>query len=149
VYRTGAECSYTYTDGKNRPESGTTLRWLIADSASGMYMPIMGETGTTLSITKDMSGKFIKVEVTPANTMKTGHPLSGDNGRNFVIRPGDTDKNGTVNFVDAVKVLQYLTEKTVLDAQSKAASDVEGKDGVNINDVVNILNADVGLMNLD
>lgn len=141
--------SYIYTDGKNRPESGTTIRWLIADSASGIYMPIIGQTGTTLTIAKDMAGKFIKVEVTPANTVKTGQPSSGDNGRNFVIRPGDTDKNGTVNFVDAVKVLQYLTEKTVLDAQSKAASDIEGKDGVNINDVVNILNADVGLINLD
>lgn len=141
--------SYTYTDGKNRPECGTTIRWLIANSAAGEYSVIPGETNSTLTITKDMAGKSIKVEIIPANTEETGLPVRGDNGRNIVIRLGDVDKNGTTNFIDALRVLQSLTEKVVLDSQSKAAADVDGKDDINVNDVVGILNADIRLISLD
>ncbi|KNY27643.1 fibronectin type III domain-containing protein [Pseudobacteroides cellulosolvens] len=141
--------SYKYTDGNNRTESGTKFRWLIKDVANGEYNPIEGAVDKSLKVTKNMIGKAIKVEVTPANAEDMGLSVAGDNGRNVVIRIGDVNKDNKVTYVDGLKTLQYITGKTTLDDQALIAADIIGMDGVNVNDVVTILKADVGSITLE
>lgn len=141
--------SYTYSDENNREENGTLFRWLVADSENGEYRALVNENSSSLAVTKDMIGKFIKVEVTPANAEATGLAVCGDNGRNRVIKLGDVDKNGVIDYVDALKTLQSIKGKIVLDPQSMAGADVIGDDGVNAIDVDMMLNVDVELSNLE
>jgi|GEM_PF-919142 len=141
--------SYTYSDEENKPENGTVFRWLIADSENGEYRTVLGEDNKALLLTKEMVDKFIKIEVTPSNGQQIGLPVRGDNGRNRVIRLGDVDKNGIVDYVDALKILQSLKGTILLDPQSMIGADVEGEDGVNGNDAIKILNVDIELTNLD
>ncbi|HEY9060226.1 MAG TPA: dockerin type I domain-containing protein [Pseudobacteroides sp.] len=137
---------YRYIDGKNRPETGTTFRWLAADHGTGNYIPIKGAETNIITITKDLAGKDIKVEVTPRNAEDTGAAAAGDNGRNLVIRLGDVNKDGKVSYIDALLTMHLITGKIDLDSQSKAAADLNRSNEADINDVVRILRSDVGLV---
>lgn len=60
----------------------STFCWLISDTAEGIYMPLEDEHESTLSVTSDLLGKFIKFEVTPVSLQgpvigesKTSSPL--------------------------------------------------------------------------
>lgn len=139
--------SYNYFDEKGRSESGTTFRWLVGNEKDE-YVPLYGQSGPVLKVTKEMVGKYIKVEVTPSNSEDTGVPVSGHNKRNMVIRIGDVDKNGEVNFVDGLKALQFIKGKIVLDPQSIVAGDVVGNTGIDTDDVTKILDVDVGLSSI-
>ncbi|KNY27055.1 fibronectin type III domain-containing protein [Pseudobacteroides cellulosolvens] len=141
--------SYTYIDQNNRPESGTKFRWLIADTVTGTYSPIDSAANKTLKVTKEMIGKAIKVEVIPANLEDTGIAVCGDNGRNIVIKTGDVNRDNKVNYIDGLKTLQHITGKTKLDPQAMIAADVLDMDGVNINDAVTMLKADIGLITIE
>ena len=141
--------SYTYSDEENRPEDGTLFHWLIADSENGEYNAVSGVNSAKLLLTKEMVDKYIKIEVTPSNGQQTGLSIRGDNGRSKVIRLGDVDKNGVVNYVDALKILQSIKGKILLDPQSMVGADVEGEDGINGDDAIRILNYDIELTNLD
>ncbi len=141
---------YAYSDSLNRPEAGTTFRWLAADHGTGNYIAIEGAENKTFTVTKDLTGKDIKVEVTPCNSEDKGLAVSGDNGRNAVISLGDVNKDGAVNFVDALLTLQSITGKyTFGDKQAESAADVTFSDGININDVIQILKSDVGIISLN
>lgn len=139
---------YRYTDEKNRPETGTTFRWMAAEHGTGNYAPIKGAETKTITITKDLAGKDIKVEVTPRNAEDTGVAATGDNGRNLVIRLGDVNKDGKVSYIDALLIMHLITEKVYLDPQSKAAADINKSNEADISDVVRILRSDVGLITL-
>jgi uncharacterized protein (TIGR02145 family) len=57
---------YTYTDGENDAESGTSFKWYVADNASGLNeAEIAGETTTTLLLKAAQLAKFVRVGVTP------------------------------------------------------------------------------------
>ncbi len=45
--------------------NSSSFRWLIANAADGIFMPLESETTDTLSITEEMLGKYLKFEVTP------------------------------------------------------------------------------------
>lgn len=45
----------------------STYRWLFSSTPNGIYMPIEGQTTSTLSITSEMIGKYVKFEVTPCS----------------------------------------------------------------------------------
>lgn len=136
---------YDYFDAKNRLESGTTFRWLKAEHGTENYVEIEGALSNTLVVTEDLAGKDIIVEVTPANAENKGIAITGHNDRNMVISLGDVSKDGTLNFIDAMLVLRSITGKITLDSQATKAADVNGADGINVNDVVKILRKDVGL----
>jgi len=55
---------YEYRDEERDPEGTSLYRWLVSDSINGIYSPIAGATGKTLTLTEELSGKFVKFEVT-------------------------------------------------------------------------------------
>lgn len=63
---------YEYHDRNGDTEEGSAYRWLVSDTADGTYLPIQGATGKTYTIPQNMTGKFIKFEVTPKNTALLG-----------------------------------------------------------------------------
>ncbi|MDP4182138.1 MAG: 5'-nucleotidase C-terminal domain-containing protein [Bacillota bacterium] len=138
--------TYDYSDSKNRPESGTTFRWMTAEHGTGNYAYINGAESKTLLVTQDLLGKDIRVEVTVRNNEDTGLQVSGDNGRNMVIRIGDVNKNGTVDFIDALMALKSITQKVTLDNQAAVTADVDNNNVIDVNDVTAILRSDVGLV---
>ncbi len=140
---------YDYSDVENRPEAGTKFRWLAAEHGTGNYVELAGAVSSTLIVTKDLTGKDIAVEATPANAEDEGLPAAGHNGRNMVIRLGDVNKDGAVSYIDALKLLQSITGKIALDSQSITAGNADGFNDININDVIQILKADAGLISLD
>ncbi len=140
---------YDYSDAGGREECGTTFRWLAAEHGTGNYAAISGAVNNTLTVTKDLAGKDIKVEVIPANTEARGLAATGDNGRNTAVSSGDVSKDGTVNYIDALKALQFITGKCTLDSQAVDAADINNDSSLNVNDVIQILKADIGLILLD
>lgn len=56
------------------------------------------------------------------------------------IRWGDVDGNGKVNINDALELLNFLAEKTVLEGNNLKAADVDKTGAVNINDALKLLN---------
>ena len=56
---------YMYADKERDPEGISTYRWLVSDSLEGTYQPIAGATGEILTITDELSGKYVKFEVVP------------------------------------------------------------------------------------
>lgn len=140
---------YDYFDASGKPEFETKIRWLSKDDVTGNYVEITGAIKNTLQITKDLVGKRIIVEVTPSNGEDIGLPVRGHNGRDMVIGRGDVDKNGFVSFKDALIVLRSITGNVILDPQAYTAAKLSGSDEISVNDVVKILRADVGLIELD
>lgn len=69
---------YSYADGQNDPETGSTYRWLRAYTANGEYTAISGATGKRYSLTSHDLGKYIKFEVTPVSGIepKSGVPVA-------------------------------------------------------------------------
>ena len=53
----------------------STYRWLISPTKEGVYIPISGETDISISLTREMLGKFLKLEVTPCSL---NGPVSGE-----------------------------------------------------------------------
>ncbi len=63
----------------------STYRWLISDSATGIFIPLEGQTRSTLSITQNMLWKFLKFEVTP---ISLHGPVVGQSSSSAVVRVG-------------------------------------------------------------
>ncbi|WP_305983281.1 beta strand repeat-containing protein, partial [Roseivirga thermotolerans] len=60
--------TYTFSDGDNDPESGSTYQWYMADDANGNNKAaINGATSNTYALTSDHVGKYISFEVTPSD----------------------------------------------------------------------------------
>ncbi len=57
---------YKFSSNFETPDS-SICRWLFSSTTDGIYMPVEGATGNTLSITRDMLGKYVKLEVTPVS----------------------------------------------------------------------------------
>lgn len=65
--------NYTYTDASNIPESGTSIQWYRSDDNSGTNKAaIVGETGSTYTITLSDENKYFNFEVTPSNGSVSG-----------------------------------------------------------------------------
>lgn len=141
--------SYTYSDGKNRPESETKFRWLAADPGTGNYTEIPGAVNKTFTITKDYVGKEIKVEVTPTNLEATGIAVTGTSTFNTVILIGDVNKDGKINFIDALLILRSITGKINFDQQQLISANVDGMEGVTVNDAVLVLRDDIDLISIN
>ncbi len=60
--------SYTYDNSTGTSEGNSSFRWLSSSAINGEYLPISGADGLTFVPTSDLIGKYIKFEVTPANT---------------------------------------------------------------------------------
>ncbi|OPZ84708.1 MAG: hypothetical protein BWY74_04124 [Firmicutes bacterium ADurb.Bin419] len=112
-------------------------------------MEIPGALNETFTITKDYVGKDIKVEVTPANSEATGIAVTGKGKFNTVIYIGDVNKDQKVNFVDALLIIRSITGKITLDQQQLVAANVDGMDGVTVNDAVLVLKADIDLISIN
>ncbi len=137
------KASYTYIDPQSLPESGTSFRWLISEDGEN-FTAIENEVSSELEVKEEYAGKLIKVEVTASNGTKAGAAMTGDNGRNRVILPGDVyGEDGAVNMKDALHILQYTVEKAVLNKQQIAAADITGDEKVNVQDVMVILQSDI------
>ena len=68
--------SYLYTDAEGDPEEGTAIEWLVSDKADSGFTALQGETKTTLNIVEELSGKYLKVRVTPKDgSSMTGVPV--------------------------------------------------------------------------
>ena len=83
--------SYTYTDVNNDPENGSTYQWLSADSEDSSDWDIIS-SGTCnagdlleLTITEEMSGKYIAFSVTPKNA--SAENSEGDAATSNIIGP--------------------------------------------------------------
>ncbi|MBT7928723.1 hypothetical protein HN682_02225, partial [Candidatus Peregrinibacteria bacterium] len=64
--------SYTYADTDDDTESGSTYRWLVADTEGGSYSAISGATATSTVVSSTHASKFIKFEVTPNDGTEAG-----------------------------------------------------------------------------
>ncbi|MEF3302084.1 Ig-like domain-containing protein [Paenibacillus sp. GYB003] len=97
---------YDYADSDSDPESGTTYRWLISGAKDGPYTAIGGAASRTLTITADMLDRFVKFEVTPADSYDTGIAYSSASSERIDSGPasayyvdpvnGDDDNSGTL-----------------------------------------------------
>ncbi len=76
---------YRFNSNFNAIDS-STCRWLFSNSSDGIFMPIEGENGNTLSITADMIGKYVKFEVTP---ISLSGPVVGASMTSSAIRVGE------------------------------------------------------------
>jgi uncharacterized protein (TIGR02145 family) len=64
--------AYTYIDAENNPESGTTIRWYIANDTIGATVnTITGATTNTYVVVSGDKDKFIKVGITPGSSAGT------------------------------------------------------------------------------
>ncbi|NVJ48428.1 MAG: hypothetical protein HWE07_14935, partial [Cytophagia bacterium] len=76
-YEVGATLtgSYTYSDGLNTPEYGTTFQWYRSDDdQASNKTAITGATNRTYTLTEDDLEKYISFEVTPGNSNYEGYP---------------------------------------------------------------------------
>ena len=64
--------TYTFTDTDDDLESGSTYRWLVADTSGGVYSVIAGATTTTTIVSSSHAGKYLKFEVTPDDGTDAG-----------------------------------------------------------------------------
>lgn len=59
--------SYMYSDANNDTEGATTFQWYYSDNSDGSSpTPILGETGSSITLTNSYIGKYIGFAVTPA-----------------------------------------------------------------------------------
>ncbi len=65
----------------------STYRWLISDTEDGIFMPLFEQTSATLSITKDLVGKYVRFEVTP---ISLSGPVVGRCAVSSPVRIGTT-----------------------------------------------------------
>jgi len=68
--------SYTFYQPQDKPEEGTTYRWLRSDTPDGTYSPIPGANSLTYTLTYEDLGKYLKFEVTPRIAGKDGNPAA-------------------------------------------------------------------------
>lgn len=57
--------SYLYLDAEGDAESNSSYRWLVSDTADGVYLPIAGANGRALQAAENLNGRYVKFEVTP------------------------------------------------------------------------------------
>ena len=125
---------YTYFDknqkkGEPSTESGTTFRWLIADSIDGDYVEIEEETGKSITIKNEYADKFLKVEITPKKAEMTGFAVLSDA---FILPSSPEVKNvkisGTVKEGYLVSgVYEYQHKNNVAEGESKFKWYVDGE----------------------
>lgn len=98
-----------YKFGTNFETNDTsTFRWLMSSEENGVYMPMAGQTGQTLSVTPDMIDKYIKFEVTPISldgpvvgasvatgSVKIGYPISDEGHADPAIPEGTGNETDT------------------------------------------------------
>ena len=53
-------------------DSTVSYQWQVSDSANGPFTNLVGETGTTLLLTSDHAGKYIRLVVTPTDDIYGG-----------------------------------------------------------------------------
>ena len=70
----------------------------------------------------------------------TGDKITIDNQTYTLIKKGDVTKDGLVNIVDVVNMLNSITGKVQLDEEAKIAGKIQGTGNISIVDVVNVLN---------
>jgi len=78
----------------------STCRWLFSNDANGIFMPIEGQNGTTLSITSDMLGKFVKFEVTP---ISLSGPVVGESVISSAVLIGEPIPSDTSSAEDTTE----------------------------------------------
>ena len=82
-------------------------------------------------------------DVTDGKT-KTGQTITIDGKTYTLIKKGDVTKDGEINIVDVVNMLNCITGKVQLDDVAKNAGKVSANANLCIVDVVNVLNAITG-----
>ncbi len=87
------------------------------------------------SIIKKADGTEIK-----EGNIPTSSKITIDNKTYTVITKGDVTKDGMVNIIDVVTILNNITGKKELDSDAKMAGKLQGSGEPSIIDVVNILN---------
>lgn len=91
----------------------STFRWLISDTAEGIYMPLEDEHESTLSITSDLLGKYLKFEVTPVSLQG---PVIGESNTSsplWVGAPAQSDSTSSESVQDDIHVMQTESQNTI------------------------------------
>lgn len=139
------EAKYIFNDAKDREPGTHIFRWLISSDGVN-FAPIEGEVYNTLRVKPEYADKMIQVEITVRTVDGvTGNPVTGDNGRNAVVRRGDVFKTGVaekdefVDSKDAHEILEYTVELVDLDEQLTVAADYDDNGTVDVQDVISIL----------
>ena len=70
----------------------------------------------------------------------TGQKITIDGKTYTIIKKGDVNKDGDINIVDVVNMLNCITGKLELDQDAKKAGMVKSTNNISIVDVVNVLN---------
>jgi len=94
--------NYTYFDINGDEEFGTTVKWMIANTADDVYCDIDGAMMNTLTVTAAMVEKYIKFCVTPRNASEENTTLTSSTAYLAATTP-------EANRVRIVKVSNYGT----------------------------------------
>jgi hypothetical protein len=65
---------YAFADEDDDKEAGSTYRWLQSDTRSGVYSPIPGAAGRSLTLTEAQLHQYVRFEVAPADAISQGEP---------------------------------------------------------------------------
>ncbi len=77
-------CQYTYADSNADSEGISLFRWLISNTADGVYLPIQNEASSTYYVSVSDLSKYIKCEVTPVTNVAPTNGLSVQSSENLV-----------------------------------------------------------------
>ena len=107
---------------------GVTYRWLSSSTKDGAYEPIAGQTASTLALTEDLAGRYIKVEVTSRNTV-TSEAVGP------VVKGGSAENEAKLS--QAIKALED-------DGWSGYSPDPKYGTDTNLNDMIEARLAELG-----
>lgn len=108
--------NYTYNDANGDAESGTTFRWLRADTAEGAYSPVADATSQTYTLSDEDYGKYLKAEVTPKTTIS---PTTGNAEISAAFGP-------VLRVMDAPPISSGLVGYWTLDDYDSPTQDISG-----------------------
>lgn len=107
----------------------STYRWLSSSTKDGMYMPIEGETGDSLSVSEKLVGSYVKFEVTP---ISLSGPVFGESKMSSPVLISFVPSGGAVK----------LPEIEIKDDEPEYEETNEDK-STNVLNVVNIHSASI------
>ncbi len=87
------------------------------------------------AVIKSANGTIIS-----SGNVSTGNKITINSSTYTIIKKGDVNKDGQVNIVDVVILLNYITGKKVLDNDAIEAGKIQNSSNVTIVDIVQILN---------
>ena len=126
-------------DGKNTVPTAENIYYINQKAAADGKLTFTNAGGDSVYPMDLVNGTYsiyIVGEGKNFNATKADASFTYDAGYTL----GDVDGNGKVNINDALELLNFLAEKTVLEGNNLKAADVDKTGAVNINDALKLLN---------